>query len=361
MRVLKIAGKRFGKLTVISRAQNNKTGQSSWYVRCDCGNQKIVTGSKLTTGHTLSCGCLVNEKINNYLATVRLNLIGKTFTNLTVLSRGSNSKYGQTQWLCKCVCGNEVIVSGTALKSGKTKSCGCLRSKHKINLIGKRFGLLVVKAFAYSTPKRTFWKCTCDCGNEIITRGDSLRKEKTLSSGCFQKETATKTGQKKVIDEVGNRYGKLVVLDRTENQSHTKKTAYWLCKCDCGNLTKVRASHLRNGSIVSCGCVKSSGELKIINLLEKNLIEYKTQYSFDDLRGVGNRKLKFDFAIFNNNSLSYLIEYDGEQHSNSKSRYYNQNIVQHDKLKNIYVNKHSIVLIRINKKPSKIRFDDIII
>jgi hypothetical protein len=361
MKVLDIAGKRFGKLTVISRDQNNKTGQSRWLVRCDCGNQKIVTGSKLTTGHTLSCGCLVNEKLNDYLASVRLNLIGQTFTNLKVVSKASSSKYGQTQWLCKCNCGNEVVVSGTALKIGKTKSCGCLRSKHKIDLIGKRFGRLVVKSFAYSAPKRSFWKCVCDCGNEIITRGDSLRKGKTFSCGCHQKEIATNTGEKKVINEVGNRYGKLLVLDRTANQSNTKKTAYWLCKCDCGNLTKVRSSHLRNGSIVSCGCVKSSGELKIITLLEENLIEYKTQFSFDDLRGVGNRKLKFDFAIFNNNSLSYLIEYDGEQHSNSRSRYYDQKIVQHDKLKNLYTKKHSIVLIRLNKKPSQIKLDDIII
>ncbi len=359
MKVLDIVGQRFGKLTVISRAPNNKTGQSRWLVRCDCGNQKVVTGTKLTTGHTLSCGCLVREKLNEHLDKARLNLTGQTFNYLTVLSQAANSKHGQSRWLCKCKCGNTVIVSGTQLKSGKTKSCGCLKSQHKIDLTGKRFGSLIVKSFAYSKPKRTFWKCTCDCGNEVVVRSDSLREGKTLSCGCFQRESSIKNGQKKVIDEVGNRYGKLVVLSRSVNQSKTKKTAYWLCKCDCGNLTIVRSSHLRNGSIVSCGCVKSAGELKIIQLLEEHKVEYKTQFSFDDLRGTGNRKLKFDFAIFKNKKLSHLIEYDGEQHSNTRSKFYNQKMIYHDNLKNEYAKKHSIVLFRISKKPNLISIEDV--
>ena len=289
-----------------------------------------------------------------------LEIAGKKFKNLTVVSRAENNKFGQSRWLCKCSCGSEVVVSGTALKNGKSKSCGCLRSKHKINLIGKRFGLLEVKSFAYSKPKRTFWNCVCDCGNELITRGDSLRKGKTQSCGCYQKESAIKTGKEKVISEIGNRYGKLVVVDRTVNQSKTKKTAYWLCKCDCGNFSKIRSSHLRNGSIVSCGCVKSAGELKIIGILEENRIIYKTQFSFNDLVGVGNRKLKFDFAVFEGKNLSYLIEYDGEQHSNVRSKFYSQKMVHHDQLKNNYIKRNSIVLIRITKKPNLITINDLI-
>jgi len=55
----------------------------------------------------------------------RLNLVGKRFVKLTVLS------YVETRngWKCKCDCGNEVITRGSRLSSGRVKSCGCY-SKH---------------------------------------------------------------------------------------------------------------------------------------------------------------------------------------------------------------------------------------
>lgn len=54
------------------------------------------------------------------------NLIGQKFGRLTVL-KYVYSKYKKRHWLCQCKCGNVSIVSTSQLKSGKTKSCGCLR------------------------------------------------------------------------------------------------------------------------------------------------------------------------------------------------------------------------------------------
>jgi len=48
-------------------------------------------------------------------------------------------------------------------------------------------------------------------------------------------------------------------------------------------------------------------------LLKKN-IEFKREYSFEELKGFNNGKLRFDFAIFNKNILQGLIEFQGEQH-----------------------------------------------
>ena len=56
----------------------------------------------------------------------------------------------------------------------------------------------------------------------------------------------------KLIDETGNRYGKLTVLKR--DGSSKEKKAKWLCKCDCGNYTSVVGKSLRNGNTKSCGC-----------------------------------------------------------------------------------------------------------
>lgn len=62
-----------------------------------------------------------------------VDLSGQRFGRLTVLERTENKvfKSGQVkaQFLCKCDCGTEVIVSAERLKKGETKSCGCLRSR----------------------------------------------------------------------------------------------------------------------------------------------------------------------------------------------------------------------------------------
>ena len=51
-----LEGLKFGKLTVIGFSNTNKHGQAMWKCRCECGNETIVKGSHLTTGHTISCG-----------------------------------------------------------------------------------------------------------------------------------------------------------------------------------------------------------------------------------------------------------------------------------------------------------------
>lgn len=49
------------------------------------------------------------------------------------------------------------------------------------------------------------------------------------------------------------RFGRLVVIERVENDKHD--FAQWLCRCDCGTEKIVRGISLRNGSIQSCGCL----------------------------------------------------------------------------------------------------------
>lgn len=57
------------------------------------------------------------------------------------------------------------------------------------------------------------------------------------------------------IDETGNRYGKLVVLERDFSKPKSKKNCFWLCQCDCGNKTIVLGTKLRKGETKSCGCL----------------------------------------------------------------------------------------------------------
>lgn len=55
-----LTGKRFGRLFVISRADNSRSGKPMWNCVCDCGTTKVISGSALTNG-TKSCGCYRRE------------------------------------------------------------------------------------------------------------------------------------------------------------------------------------------------------------------------------------------------------------------------------------------------------------
>jgi hypothetical protein len=59
--------------------------------------------------------------------TKKLELIGSVFCRLTVLEDSKIN--GKVKWLCRCECGNTKWVDSGALKSGRTKSCGCLHKE----------------------------------------------------------------------------------------------------------------------------------------------------------------------------------------------------------------------------------------
>jgi hypothetical protein len=215
------------------------------------------------------------------------------------------------------------------------------------DLTGLNFGRLIVLNYSHSEPKRTYWSVKCSCGEIFTTRSDSLISGKTLSCGCLQKEKAKIIGSKKAISEIGNIYGKLTIIDIGINPSKNKKRKYWTAKCECGSLINIRGSHLRKSHVVSCGCVKSKGEEAIAKILSTNKINFIKQFEFENLKGIGMRKLKFDFAILKDSKVSHLIEYDGEQHYNKTSKFYSKEIEIHDKLKDEYCQKNNIRLIRL--------------
>ena len=64
-KVIDLVGQRFGRLTVIGRAENDKYNHARWHCMCDCGNASVAWGSNLKKGRTLSCGCLKVEKMGS--------------------------------------------------------------------------------------------------------------------------------------------------------------------------------------------------------------------------------------------------------------------------------------------------------
>lgn len=276
----------------------------------------------------------------------KFDLTNQRFGKLTALYISGRSKNKTLIWHCVCDCGNETDVFSTNLRSGKTTSCGCFQ-KEKVSkdITGEKFGYLTVLNQEGRTKERKIkWKCQCNCGNIIIVDGDKLRNGNTKSCGCLQKERAS---QSKLIDLTNRRFGNLKVIKRSgsTNDGH----ALWLCKCDCGSFKEISGKSLISGHTKSCGCVKSFGEKEIISILEKHNISYQKEFIFSELRSEKNKPLRFDFAIFNGDNLLFLIEYQGEQHYNKKSRYYSNTLVKHDEMKIDFCKNKDIKLLILDK------------
>lgn len=128
-----LTNQRFGKLIAIKPDTPHYTSGGNsiphWICQCDCGNIVSVSTRSLKNGNTRSCGCLRAETMWQKTEL----LIGQKFGYLTILERvkdnDDNSDRKRVKYKCKCDCGSIVIVRGEDLKSGKTQSCGCLKSK----------------------------------------------------------------------------------------------------------------------------------------------------------------------------------------------------------------------------------------
>jgi hypothetical protein len=181
-----------------------------------------------------------------------VDLTGRRFGRLIVLSLYGRDKYGNTTWKCKCECGNETIVVRRSLCNHNTQSCGCLhrelQSKRFLkDLTGQIFErLTVIKRHGKDGRGEALWLCKCECGNETIVLGSNLRTKHTRSCGCLGLE---------ITDYSGKQFDRLTVVKLYEKKSG--KDSRWLCKCKCGKEKVVKSQSLINKLTRSCGCLIS--------------------------------------------------------------------------------------------------------
>lgn len=128
-------GQRFGKLIVKEMLYRYKNKYTYARCKCDCGKETIAFIGNIVSGKTKSCGCYEKESRYNRQNHEK-DLSNKKFGNLLALHK-TDKKYsnGCIGWLCKCDCGNTVIVKSSNLICGKTKSCGCNKRSQYEELI----------------------------------------------------------------------------------------------------------------------------------------------------------------------------------------------------------------------------------
>ncbi|MBE0568931.1 MAG: hypothetical protein IH577_04575 [Deltaproteobacteria bacterium] len=58
----------------------------------------------------------------------------------------------------------------------------------RVDITGNRYGRLVVLGYAETKGKKSFWNTVCDCGKAIVASGNNLRTGNTKSCGCLARE-----------------------------------------------------------------------------------------------------------------------------------------------------------------------------
>lgn len=96
----------------------------------------------------------------------------------------------------------------------------------------------------------------------------------------------------------------------------------------------------------------SRGEIKICDILDMAGLNYQEEYSFSDLVSSSGRPLRFDFAVFDDDGeIDFLIEYQGIQHYQAKSKFGGQKGLfrqkYNDQQKREYCQKHGYTLVAI--------------
>lgn len=183
-----ITQKNYTYLTPLFRVNYNNSILTYWLCLCKCGNLTISQLKSIKNGSTKSCGCYNSKQTKERQTS---DLINKKFFYLTVLSPTEERKHGQIVWKCLCDCGKIHYVKTIDLKKGYVKSCGCMTSAMKSlssmdDITNQKFGLLTALSPEKTTSRGWSWKCKCECGAEVIVCSRDLKTEKTLSCGCLK-------------------------------------------------------------------------------------------------------------------------------------------------------------------------------
>lgn len=197
-RVADLKGQIFGFLRVEEKMSYREDRYFVWRCHClNCGGETFVNTKRLQRGTITNCGCISKMTAQN--GSKAEDLTGQIFGDLRVLYRAENHRNGRTQWMCECICKNQVSVTAHELKSGHTKSCGCYQKNnpsYTLDLQNRQFGRLTA---LYSTKKRdkkgsVMWHCRCRCGNELGISADALVHGNYRSCGCLKREIEQKIG-----------------------------------------------------------------------------------------------------------------------------------------------------------------------
>ncbi|WP_142415403.1 hypothetical protein [Hathewaya massiliensis] len=316
--------------------------------RCRCGNEFETTFNDFKQQNKRQCNQCSNKKRAKKLNYTTEEFKKEVYTlvenEYSVL--GEYTKSRNKILMKHDECGHEWYVAPYSFKAG-TRCPKCFGNSKKNTeqfkqKIKEKHGKEYTVLDEYINSQTPTLVKHNTCGYEWYATPNNLLQGHNCPKCAGNIKKTQKQFGKEVYALEGNEY---IFLENYINNN----TLITVRHNKCGNEYKTTPSDFLRGR--RCPkCNESKGEKRISVCLDKNNINYISEYKIDKCKNI--RPLPFDFAIFDNkNNLKYLIEYDGELHykkgrwNEGKSKLLQ--IKKTEKIKNEYCKKHNIKLIRI--------------
>ena len=117
-------------------------------------------------------------------------MAGLRFGRLTVLELAGFDRYGAATWKCRCDCGTVFVTNGAHLRTGDTRSCGCLRNEIAAARIKTSWKSLEIPIAVIRDGKRVECKCIRDaarlvgCAHSTVSK--ALHRGRTYNGYSFE-------------------------------------------------------------------------------------------------------------------------------------------------------------------------------
>lgn len=179
-KLIDLTGRKYENFVVVRKGAGRYTrgGQykATWICKCVCGKEFEVDGQVIRKGVVRSCGCLRYKDRARFFA----DITGQKFGRLTVVRRLAPEEVttAQYNWLCRCDCGNEVKASANKLKTGHTRSCGCLKAEFSLGDVTRTHGKRHTKLYGvYAGMKQRCYDSKRDAYKYYGARGIKICDE----------------------------------------------------------------------------------------------------------------------------------------------------------------------------------------
>lgn len=329
-----------------------KNSDTKLLFECKCGNKFETSFNKFKTRNKRQCNDC-GKKIFHEKTSLSFEYVNDFVKNNSNCELISDSVYDSNSILkFKCSCGKIFETSFNNFNSRNQRYCKDCSTKIRI----KNFITPINEIIKYIEDNEckvlskdildvhTDIKIQCKCGNEFISNFANLKRRKWC---CCDKCTKEFKSLERLIpiNKIKNRIG-----DDFEIVSKFKGThkPILLKHKKCGQTFETTIANFERNEKRCLCCDKTfKGEQKIVNYLNNNNKKFHMQQKYDNLRGVNNGLLSYDFYL---PTYNLLIEYQGEYHDGTANKQTKEQFdiqKEHDKRKKEYAKLHNINLLEI--------------